>query len=136
MKSLLTLRKLLLVVAALAIAGAGFAAELGTVSSSAAGVTVQVAPKDLAPGSAEWTFNVVLDTHSGELGDDLVKSSLLIDAGGGGHAPFAWEGAGPGGHHRAGMLRFKALTPIPDAIELQIRRPGESAPRSFRWTLK
>jgi hypothetical protein len=70
------------------------------------------------------------------LSDDLVKSSVLLDARGARHAPIAWEGAPPGGHHREGVLRFKALGPAPGAFELQIRRPGESAARVFRWTLK
>jgi len=136
MKIVQTLRQVLLAAAALVIAGAAFAAELETRSSSAAGVTVKVTPKDVAPGSATWAFVVVLDTHIRDLSDDLVKTSVLLDAQGVRYAPLAWEGAPPGGHHREGVLRFKALTPAPQAIELQIRRPGESAPRSFRWTLK
>ena len=122
--------------AALVAASAVAAGELDTRSSTAAGVTVKVTPKDVAPGSATWTFVVVLDTHSQDLSDDLVKSSVLLDAQGVRYAPLAWEGAPPGGHHREGVLRFKTPTPAPQAIELQIRRPGESAPRSFRWTLK
>jgi len=136
MKIVQTLRQVLLAAAALVIAGAAFAAELETRSSSAAGVTVKVTPKDVAPGSATWAFVVVLDTHSRDLSDDLVKTSVLLDAQGARYSPLAWEGAPPGGHHREGVLRFKAPTPAPQAIELQIRRPGESAPRSFRWTLK
>ncbi|MGE3571232.1 MAG: hypothetical protein AB7G71_09130 [Burkholderiales bacterium] len=130
------LRALLLSVAALAFAGAAGAGNLETRSSSAAGVTVKVTPTQVARGAAAWEFEVVLETHSQDLGDDLVKNSVLIDATGARHAPLAWDGAGPGGHHRKGVLRFKALQPVPQAIELQMRRPGESAPRSFRWTLK
>jgi hypothetical protein len=128
------LRGALIAVAALAVAAS--AAEPETRTSSAAGVTVKVTPKDVAPGSATWVFAVVLDTHSGELSDDLVKSSALLDARGGRQAPLAWEGAPPGGHHRAGVLRFKGLGPAPGTFELQIRRPGESAARVFRWNLK
>lgn len=130
------LRGVLAAVAALALAGAAGAAEPESRTSSAAGVTVKVTPKDVAPGSATWVFAVVLDTHSGELGDDLVKSSSLLDARGARHAPLAWEGAPPGGHHREGVLRFKGLGPAPGAFELQIRRPGEGAARVFRWNLK
>lgn len=125
-----------LVAAALLVAGAAAAAELGTRTSNAAGVMVKATPKDVASGSPTWTFEIVLDTHSGELNDDLAASSVLLDVKGSKHAPLAWDGAGPGGHHRKGVLRFKSLQPAPDSIELQIRRPGESAPRSFRWTLK
>ena len=59
-----------------------------------------------------------------------------IDAKGVRHAPVAWEGSAPGGHHRSGVLRFKGLGSQADAVELQIRRRGEAAPRSFRWKLK
>lgn len=136
MKAVQSLRQVLLAAAALVIAGAAFAAGLETRSSSAAGVTVKVTPKDVAPGSATWAFDVVLDTHSRDLSDDLVKSSVLLDAQGARYSPLAWEGAPPGGHHRAGVLRFKGLGPASGAFELQIHRPGEGAPRSFRWTLK
>ncbi|HJS36601.1 MAG TPA: hypothetical protein VJ789_00560 [Burkholderiales bacterium] len=112
------------------------AAELGARSSSAAGVTVKVTPKDVSPQAAVWTFAVVLDTHSQDLRDDLATSTALVDARGGRHAPLAWEGAAPGGHHRAGVLRFKGLGVQADAIELQIHRAGEQAPRVYRWKLK
>jgi len=112
------------------------AAELGARSSSAAGVTVKVTPKDFSPQAAVWQFAVVLDTHSQDLRDDLVKSAALVDARGARHAPLAWEGAPPGGHHRAGVLRFKGLGTQAGALELQIQRPGEQAPRLFRWQLK
>ena len=130
------LRGLLAAVAALAITVAVSAAELESRTSSAAGVTVKVTPKDVTPGSATWAFAVVLDTHSRDLSDDLVKDSVLLDARGTRYAPIAWEGAPPGGHHRAGVLRFKALGPAPGAFELQIRRAGESTARVFRWNLK
>ena len=125
----------LLVAMALA-TSAGAAAGLETRSASAAGVTVRVTPTQVAPGAATWEFEVMLDTHSQDLSDNLVRNSVLVESNGAKHAPLAWDGAGPGGHHRKGVLRFKALQPAPEAIELQIRRPGESAPRSFRWTLK
>jgi hypothetical protein len=130
------LRGILAAIAALVVAGAAAAAELETRTSSAAGVTVKVTPKDVAPGAATWAFAVVLDTHSKDLSDDLVKSAGLLDARGARHAPIAWEGAPPGGHHREGVLRFKGLGPAPGAFELQIRRPGEGAARVFRWNLK
>jgi len=130
------LRYVLLAVAALVASGAANAVELGTRTSSLGGVTVNVTAKSVAPGAAVWEFDVALNTHSQDLSDDLVKNSVLIEAKGARHAPLAWEGAPPGGHHRSGVLRFKGLAKLPDAIELQIRRPGEPAPRSFRWDLK
>jgi hypothetical protein len=97
---------------------------------------VAVTPQNLAAGAKSWDFKVVLDTHSGELNDDLVKTAALLDDKGERHVPVKWDGAGPGGHHREGTLRFNAIAPRPASVELQIQRPGESKPRSFRWQLK
>ena len=113
-----------------------FAAELAAQRSSAGGVTVAVTPQNLAASARSWDFKVVLDTHSGELNDDLVKTAALIGDKGTRYAPVKWEGAGPGGHHREGTLRFNAIAPRPGSVELQIQRPGESKPRLFRWPLK
>lgn len=126
----------LLFLAAASLAAGAAAADLGARSSNAGGVSVSVTPKVVSPTAAAWEFSVVLNTHTQDLSDDLVKDSVLIDARGTRYPPIAWEGAPPGGHHREGVLRFKALGPAPGAFELQIRRPGESAARSFRWTLK
>jgi len=88
------------------------------------------------PSEAEtWDFEVVLETHTKDLNDDLVKSSTLI-ADGRQYLPLSWEGAPPGGHHRKGKLRFKAIAPQPQSMELQIRLAGGSSPRSFKWLLK
>ena len=111
------------------------AAALGTLKSSDRGVTVAVTPQNLSAGAKSWDFKIVLDTHSADLSDDLVKSTVLLDGTSGKHAPVAWDGAAPGGHHREGVLRFKPVSPKPRSIELQIRRAGEAAPRSFRWEL-
>jgi hypothetical protein len=118
------------------LAAGAFAAELAAQRSSAGGVTVAVTPQNLAVGAKSWDFKVVLDTHSGELNDDLVKTAALLDDKGERHVPVKWDGAGPGGHHREGTLRFNAIAPRPASVELQIQRPGESKPRSFRWQLK
>lgn len=112
------------------------AAELATEKSSDRGVTVAVTPQNLSGDAKTWDFKIVLDTHSADLSDDLVKSAILLDGTGARHVPIGWEGAAPGGHHREGVLRFKPVSSQPQTIELQITRPGESAPRSFRWQLK
>lgn len=118
---------------AAAVALPAAAAELATRKTSDLGVTVSVTPRNLSGDAASWDFMIVLDTNSQDLSDDLTKSALLLDSTGARHAPVAWEGAAPGGHHREGVLRFKPVSPLPDAVELQITRTGESAPRSFRW---
>lgn len=88
------------------------------------------------PGEAKtWDFEVVLETHTKALNDDLAKSSALI-ADGKQYLPLGWEGAPPGGHHRKGVLRFKAIATPPASVELQIRLAGDLSPRSFKWLLK
>ena len=118
------------------LATGAFAAELTAQRSSAGGVTVVVTPQNLAAGTKSWEFSVKLDTHSQELNDDLVKTTTLIDDKSGRHAPVRWEGAGPGGHHREGTLKFNAISPQPGVIEMQIQRLGEATPRVFSWQLK
>ena len=128
-------RPVLLAAVAL-VSGLAGAADLGARTSNAAGVSISVTPMLVAPDAATWEFAVALNTHSQDLADDLVKTAVLVEAQGGRHSPTAWEGTAPGGHHRSGILRFKGLGAQADAIELQIRRVGETAPRSFRWKLK
>ena len=129
MRRLIVLAALLLLPVA-AVTGADLPAR--TVSQS--GVTVEVTPRALTGPS--WEFGVTLNTHSQELKDDLAKSAILVLDGGRTVMPLAWEGAAPGGHHRKGVLRFKAPAAQPAEIELRITRPGEAAPRSFRWNLR
>jgi hypothetical protein len=104
-------------------------------TSNELGVKVTVMPLNLAQGAKTWEFEVTLETHTQALGDDLTKAAVLI-ADGKRYHPAGWEGAPPGGHHRKGLLRFRAIEPSPHAIELQILLSGDTSPRSFRWSLK
>ena len=106
-------------------------APLAPVTTSEAAVTVKVTPRSLAGDT--WEFDVVFDTHSQELTDDLAKAAVLVAADGSEVAPLEWKGAAPGGHHRAGVLRFKALNPAPSMVVLRITRTGEPKPRVFQW---
>ncbi|MGP1691483.1 MAG: hypothetical protein ACTS6O_03140 [Giesbergeria sp.] len=117
-----------------AVTGAQAASNLPPQSSREGGVSVQVTPR-LVSGST-WEFEFSINTHSGDLSEDLQKTVVLVADGGASYAPVAWEGAPPGGHHRKGVLRFKAITPQPQAIELKLQRPGEPAPRLFHWQIK
>lgn len=112
------------------------AAQLATQKDSANGVTVAVTPAIIAADAKVWEFKVVLDTHSQDLSDDLTRSAVLTDGKGNEFKPVGWEGAAPGGHHRAGVLKFDAIVPQPQAVELRIERPGEAKARSFRWNIK
>ncbi|HEX2831050.1 MAG TPA: hypothetical protein VHP37_32245 [Burkholderiales bacterium] len=119
---------------ALAVAPAAMSGEVSTQKSSANGVTVAVTPN--IEGTSTWSFKIVLDTHSQDLSDDLVKTSAMIGPDGKRYAPLAWDGAAPGGHHREGVLRFAAVAPRPASIDLEIRRASEPAPRVFTWQMQ
>jgi hypothetical protein len=113
-----------------------FAADLASQSSESGGVTIVVKPVDVSAKAATWSFQVSLSTHSQDLNDDLVRTAYIVNRAGKKNAlPTSWEGDAPGGHHRKGVLSFKALAPLPAAIELRIQRAGEKAPRMFRWDL-
>lgn len=127
----------LTVAAAAGVAVAGHACAEGATSpatqtTAAQGVTLKVTPKPLVTGATEWEFSVPLDTHSGALDDDLAKTAQLV-VDGKELAPIAWNGATAGGHHREGVLKFPAPAEAPAAVDLRIRRAGETEPRVFHW---
>jgi len=116
-------------------ASAGMAATtLPAQTSSQSGVTVKVTPRNLTSGT--WEFDVVFDTHSQALTDDLQKTAVLLSDGRASQSPLKWQGDPPGSHHRKGVLQFKPVSPMPAMIELQFKRGGETAARSFLWQLK
>lgn len=125
----------LLTIAPLRALGQSSADTLAMLSSSDKGVTIKVTPKSNTPTDIRWEFAVVLDTHSGDLSDDLTQSATLVTNDGRTLKPVSWSVAAPGGHHREGVLAFDVFAPRPTMIELKITRPGESAPRTFRWKL-
>jgi hypothetical protein len=115
----------------------GTAAEMGYAPqiSNEREIKVTVTPQNLSREASTWDFEVILETHTQALSDDLARSSVLI-ADGMKYLPMTWEGAPPGGHHRKGLLRFKAIIPQPRSLELQLRLANDPAPRSFKWMLK
>lgn len=114
---------------------AAAAAEYASQTSDERGIKITVAPKGIPNEARTWDFEVILESHTRDLSDDLTKSALLI-ADGKQYLPAGWEGAPPGGHHRKGLLRFKAIVPQPRSMELQVRLTGDTLPRSFKWLLK
>ena len=97
-------------------------------------VEISVQPKKISPTSATWDFKISMDTHSVELNDDLTAVSLLV-ADGNVFSPVAWEGPSEGGHHRGGILKFPAVNPLPQTLEILIRGVGDVPMRSFGWEL-
>lgn len=104
-------------------------ASLETKISVEGAVTVMVTPIK----QTDWSFRVVLDTHSGELADDLTQVSILTDENGAEYRPIAWDGDAPGGHHRSGVLVFGGITPSPESIVLTMRQIGGVDERKFEW---
>ncbi len=97
-------------------------------------VTITITPIDISPQSKEWKFNIVMDSHSVELDQDLIKTVVLADDQGKEYVPINWKGP-VGSHHREGMLTFSQVTPAPKYIELKIKNVGGSAERLFSWNL-
>lgn len=104
-------------------------------SSDDQGVTVKVTPKSMGLPDKPWEFDIVLDTHSASLSDELTQSATLKTDDGRTFKPVSWLGTPAGGHHREGVLSFDIPAPRPGSIELSIVRPDESTPRIFRWQL-
>jgi len=111
----------------------GVAAWPGPTQTSAVrGVTVAVTPGNLDRDAGMWDFAVAFASRGPRLDDDVLEAFVL--AGDGRQVrPLWWEGAGPGGRHRAGVLRFIAMKPRPESLELRLQRPGEAKPRVFRF---
>jgi hypothetical protein len=100
------LAALVLGAALLGSAPSSAAPALATRSSDEAGVRVVVTPKALGRDVTVWEFNVVMDTHTKPLNDNLAQAAVLVDEAGRRYVPVAWQGDPPGGHHRKGVLQF------------------------------
>ena len=102
--------------------------ETRVFSSGAVEVTVE----PVALNSSGAKFKVGLNTHSGDLGADLAKTSTL-EVDGRTWSGASWTGDGPGGHHRQGELRFQAGGPAAGDVRLAIG--GLPAAVVATWTL-
>jgi hypothetical protein len=127
-------RRIFLLILAVSIAWPA-PANIITQKSTVNGVIVAVTAGNLGPDTTVWDFAVVLRSSHKPLPDDLVKDAVLVDPQGKKYKALIWEGAPAEGNHRAGVLKFIAVEPRPDWIELRITRPGEKKPRSFSWLL-
>ena len=128
------MRRVLAVLFALALC-LGPSAQVITQRTVVNGVSVAVTAGNLSPQASVWDFAVVLHTQSRNLPDDLLKSAVLVDPQGRKYKPLIWEGAPAAGSHRAGVLKFIAIKPRPEWVELRITRSGERKARTFSWLL-
>lgn len=108
-------------------------AGVATQTSTAHGVTVAATAGNLDGAAPVWDFAVVLDSRERDLPDDVAGNAVLVDASGNASRALVWEGAPRTGRHRAGVLKFIALDPGSQWVELRITRPGEARPRTFTW---
>lgn len=105
-------------------------------TNDSSGVRVLVTPRALTVGAMTWDFDVVLDTHTRPLDEDLVAATALLDEKGHSTRPVSWQGDPPGGHHRKGILKFAAPAGNPTTFELQMKGVGGANLRTFRWESK
>ena len=112
-----------------------YANAFRSIASRSNGVTVDVKPMQFAAGKPA-RFEVSMNTHSVDLGVDLIAVSTLTDDQGKEYRPVSWDGPGPGGHHRSGVLEFPVLEGTPRSVTLVIRDIAKVPERVFQWDLE
>jgi len=103
-------------------------------SNSENRVRVDVRPVQLEPGRPV-KFEVRMNTHSADLGQEMVAVCTLKDNNGREYKPTAWQGSPPGGHHRKGVLEFPNLADNSESITLVIRAIDNVPERIFNWRI-
>jgi len=98
-------------------------------------VRVDVRPVQLLPGKPA-KFEIRMNTHSGDLSQDLVAVCTLKDSSGREYRPINWDGSPPGGHHRSGVLEFSKLAEGAESITLVIREVANVPERVFNWPVE
>ena len=130
------LRNVMIVIALLGVISlASNADAFSSKKSRKNGVTVDVKPMTFAAGQPA-KFEVSMSTHSVDLGEDMAVVSTLRDDQGREYKPVNWDGDGPGGHHRSGVLEFPALEGSPKSVTLVIRNIAKVPERVFEWNLE
>lgn len=106
-----------------------------SVTSRENAVTVDVRPEQLANGKPV-KFTVRMNTHSVNLGEDMVAVSELRDDTGKVYHPVNWKGSPLGSHHRSGILEFPKLEGSPKRVTLVIRNISNVPERIFQWDIE
>ncbi|MFB0534985.1 MAG: hypothetical protein ACETWR_08385 [Anaerolineae bacterium] len=109
--------------------------DLSSRRNDAGRVVIDVQPQKLDDDQETWEFAVALNTHSVNLDFDMTEVSALRCDQDQEYTPTVWEGPGPGGHHRSGVLKFAALDHSTSFVEIVIRDVAEVPERVFRWDL-
>ena len=104
-------------------------------SSNENGVRVDVKPLEVERGKSA-RFEIRLNTHSVNLSQDMTAVSVLETDGGTVLRPEQWEGSGPGGHHRSGVLHFSPLPDDAGEVTLTIKKIAGVPERTFRWKVE
>ena len=131
-----SLRQVLTVLTLLSVFGLASDAEAyKSITSRKNGVTVDVKPLQFAPGKPV-KFQVRMNTHSVNLREDMTAVSKLRDDQGREYRPVNWQGSGPGGHHRKGVLEFPTLEGSPRSVTLVIRNIADVPERTFEWKVE
>ena len=124
-----------LVIVAVAVGLAADASAYEMKSNSENRVRVDVQPVQLTAGQP-IKFEVRMNTHSADLGQDMVAVSTLKDNIGREYKATAWQGSPPGGHHRKGVLEFQDLADNTESITLVIREIDNVPERIFNWRIE
>ena len=97
-------------------------------------VTVAVTPLNLDDQSAATLdFEIALNTHSVDLGYDLMQIATLSNDAGEQVQPTKWNGPTGGGHHREGTLSFPQLKNRGQTLTLTLRGIAAVPERTFTW---
>ena len=124
-----------LVIMLILVAMAADASAYKTKSNKENRVRVDVRPVQLLPGKTA-KFEIRMNTHSGDLRQDLLAVCTLKDSNGREYRPINWNGSPPGGHHRSGVLEFAELGEGAESITLVIREVANVPERVFNWTVE
>ena len=106
---------------------------LSSKTNTGGGLTVEVTSAGYVAGEPV-RFEVIFNTHQGDLNFDLTKQSVLVDDAGNEYLPVEWQG-GTGGHHLSGQLIFPSINSEATKITLVISDIYEVKERMFEWDL-
>lgn len=109
---------------------------LKTQTTTIGNVTYKVTPKSLSKSSSSWDFEIVLDTHTGSLDQDLASQVRLSADKAVENQVGKWEGDPLGGHHREGVLKFQPLGSDVASVTLKINPDENMKETNFTWEVK